>query len=212
MPEARLLVNEIYFTLQGEGARTGRHAVFCRFSGCNLWSGYEEDRDSAICDICDTDFVGTNGPGGGVFTCPEVLADAILAKWPMGQKDPYVVFTGGEPLLQLGEELIAACHKRYFEVAVETNGTIPVPPGVDWLTVSPKPGSVWVQKSGDELKLLYPIGIEPEGLETLPFDHFFLQPVDGPNIKANTEAAMQFCRQNHPWQLSLQTHKLMGLP
>jgi 7-carboxy-7-deazaguanine synthase (Cx14CxxC type) len=212
MPDTRLLVNETYFTLQGEGARTGRHAVFCRFAGCNLWSGHEKDRASAICKICDTDFVGTAGPGGGEFVCPEALADVILAKWPMGQQDPYVVFTGGEPLLQLGEELIAACHKRYFEVAVETNGTIPLPPGIDWICVSPKPGPEWVQQSGDELKLLYPIGIEPLGLETLSFDHFFLQPVDGPNIKENTEAAKQFCRLNHPWQLSLQTHKLMGLP
>ena len=212
MPDTRMTVNEIYFTLQGEGSRTGRHAVFCRFTGCNLWSGHEKDRASAICPICDTNFVGTDGAGGGEFTCVDALADAILARWPLGQRDPYVVITGGEPLLQLTEELVAACHERQFEVAVETNGTLPVPPGVDWICVSPKPGSDWLQKSGNELKLLFPLNLKPVGLELLPFDHFYLQPVDGPDIEQNTDLAKAYCRLHPPWKLSLQTHKLMGLP
>lgn len=212
MPSESFAVKEIYFTLQGEGARTGRHAVFCRFAGCNLWSGLEKDRASAICSICDTHFVGTDGAGGGVFACPEKLADAILARWPSGQHDPYVVFTGGEPLLQLNEELVAACHERHFEVAIETNGTRLPPAGVDWICVSPKEGTDWVLKSGDELKLLYPYKITPEGLTSLDFTYFFLQPVDGPNIKVNTEMTKAYCRLHPPWQLSLQTHKLMGLP
>lgn len=205
-------VNEIYFTLQGEGARTGRQAVFCRFAWCNLWSGYERDRANALCKICDTEFVGSEGPGGGVFSCPEKLADMIQSFWPSGQQDPYVVFTGGEPLLQLNEELVAACHKRQFEVAIETNGTIAVPVGVDWVCVSPKVESMWVQKTGDELKLLYPFNITPTGLLELNFRHFFLQPVDGENITRNTELTVAFCRANPPWQISLQTHKLMGIP
>jgi 7-carboxy-7-deazaguanine synthase len=212
MPSEPFTVKEIYFTLQGEGARTGRHAVFCRFAGCNLWSGLEKDRPSAICNICDTNFVGTDGPGGGRFECPEELADAIFERWPRGQQDPYVVFTGGEPLLQLSEELVAACHERLLEVAIETNGTLPVPVGVDWICVSPKAGCEWVQKFGDELKLLYPQPILPEGLTQLDFRHFFLQPVDGPDVKRNTELAKSYCRLNPPWQLSLQTQKLMGLP
>lgn len=205
-------VKELYFTLQGEGARTGRHAVFCRFAGCNLWSGLEKDRSDAICDICDTDFVGTEGAGGGRFVCPEQLAEAILSKWPSGQRDPYVVFTGGEPLLQLSEELVAACHRRHLEVAIETNGTLQVPAGVNWICVSPKAGCDWVQKSGDELKLLYPHRIPPDSLTELDFKYFFLQPIDGPDIKRNTELAKTYCRLHPPWQLSLQTHKLMGLP
>lgn len=212
MPASPFAVKEIYFTLQGEGARTGRHAVFCRFAGCNLWTGLEKDRAQSICDICDTNFVGTDGTGGGRFACPEILADSILARWPSGQKDPYVVFTGGEPLLQLNEELVAACHERSFEVAIETNGTLPVPAGVDWICVSPKAGSDWVLKSGDELKLLYPYRPTPDGLTVLDFTYFFLQPVDGPNVKVNTELAKAYCRLNPPWQLSLQTQKLMGLP
>jgi len=205
-------VNELYFTLQGEGDRTGRHAVFCRFAWCNLWSGLEKDRPTALCTICDTMFVGMKGPGGGVFNCPERLADAILAMWPSGQQDPYVVFTGGEPLLQLNEELVAACHERQLEVAIETNGTLPVPAGVDWICVSPKVTSMWVQKSGHELKLLYPFTIPPTGLTELDFEHFFIQPVDGADIKRNTELAVAFCADNPIWRVSLQTHKLMGMP
>lgn len=205
-------VNEIYFTLQGEGARTGRQAVFCRFAWCNLWSGREKDRASALCKICDTEFVGTDGPGGGMFSCPERLADTILSYWPSGQRDPYVVFTGGEPLLQLNEELVAACHKRHFEVAIETNGTVAVPAGLDWICVSPKVDTLWVQKSGDELKLLYPFEITPTGLLELDFRYFYLQPVYGKHIKRNTDLTIAFCRANPPWQISLQTHKLMALP
>ena len=205
-------VKEIYFTLQGEGVRTGRQAVFCRFTGCNLWTGHEEHRQDAICNFCDTDFVGTDGPGGGVFKTALQLADAIASKWPEGQLDPYVVFTGGEPLLQLTFELVAACHKRKFEVAIETNGTLPVPPGVDWVCVSPKPNSNWIVRQGDELKLVYPMEIKPEGLELLPFDYFLLQPMDGPDLKRNTELARAYCRTHQPWKLSLQTHKLMGIP
>lgn len=203
---------EMYFTLQGEGHRTGRQAVFCRFSGCNFWSGLEKDRRNAQCTICDTVFVGTGGPGGGLYDCPERLADAIVSLWPKGQQDPYVVFTGGEPLLQLDEELVAACHKRQFEVAIETNGSIPVPAGLDWICVSPKVESLWVQKSGDELKLLYPFVIAPTGLTELNFSYFFLQPVDGPEIKRNTDLTVAYCRTNPIWQVSLQTHKLMGMP
>ena len=204
-------VKEIYFTIQGEGARTGRHSVFCRFAGCNLWDGSEMRRQSSPCDFCDTDFVGTDGPEGGKYRCPELLADTILARWPRGQRDPYVVFTGGEPLLQLKEELVAACHKRQFEVAIETNGTLKVPVGVDWVTVSPKVVNGWVQKSGDELKMLYPFRIPSDGLTKLDFRYFYLQPIDGPDIQRNTDLAITYCRLNPPWQISLQTHKLMGL-
>ena len=212
MPSRPFSIYEMYFTIQGEGHRTGRQAVFCRFSGCNFWSGLEKDRASAQCTICDTLFVGTNGTGGGVYECPERLADAIYSLWPSGQQDPYVVFTGGEPLLQLNEELVAACHKRHFEVAIETNGSISVPPGVDWVCVSPKVTGLWVQKSGDELKLLYPFHISPTGLTDLNFEHFFIQPVDGADIKRNTELAIAYCRSNPTWRVSLQTHKLMGMP
>ncbi len=204
-------VKEIYFTLQGEGAHTGRGAVFLRFAGCNLWTGREQDRDSAICQFCDTDFVGTDGPGGGKFPDAEALADAVAKEWPGGGK-PYVVCTGGEPFLQLDETLIEALHARGFEVGVETNGSLPAPKGLDWICVSPKAGAALAQTSGDELKLVYPQpGREPATVEKLDFRHFFLQPMDGNQRAANTEAAIDYCLKHPLWRLSLQTHKLIGL-
>lgn len=209
-------VKEIYYTLQGEGAQTGRAAVFCRFAGCNLWSGREEDRVGAACDFCDTQFVGTDGPGGGKFTTADELAEAIALAWPAEQKDggtPYVVFTGGEPLLQLDEDLIKAVHARAFEAAIETNGTQPVPPGVDWVCVSPKANSDCVVCRGDELKLVYPQpDLAPETFADWEFRHFFLQPMDGPDRHANTERALAYCMAHPKWRLSLQTHKLLGIP
>ncbi|MDX2265561.1 MAG: 7-carboxy-7-deazaguanine synthase [Hyphomicrobiales bacterium] len=205
-------VKEIYVTLQGEGAQTGRAAVFLRFSGCNLWSGRESDRERAVCRFCDTDFVGTDGPGGGKFADAEALAEAVAVCWPGGGK-PYVVCTGGEPLLQLDAALIASLHAQRFEVAVETNGTLHAPHGLDWICVSPKAGTEIVQRSGSELKLVYPQpGAEPERFAGLDFAHFFLQPMDGPNQKANIEAAAAYCLAHPQWRLSLQTHKLIGLP
>ncbi len=207
-------VKEIYYTLQGEGAQAGRAAVFCRFAGCNLWSGREEDREKAICQFCDTDFVGTNGPNGGKFPAPEALAGAVLVQWPesSGGK-PLVVCTGGEPLLQLDKPAIEALHAVGFEVAVETNGTRPAPEGLDWVCVSPKIGADLVLKSGDELKLVYPqLGGEPEKFANLKFVHFFLQPMDGPRTAQNTKAAIAYCLKNPQWRLSLQTHKLTGIP
>ncbi len=204
-------VKEIYFTLQGEGAHTGRGAVFLRFAGCNLWTGREQDRDSAVCQFCDTDFVGTDGPGGGKFPDAGALADAVAREWPGGGK-PYVVCTGGEPFLQLDEALIGALHARGFEVGVETNGSLPAPKGLDWICVSPKAGAPLVQTSGDELKLVYPqTGREPTTVEKLDFRHFFLQPMDGNQRVANTEAAIAYCLKHPLWRLSLQTHKLIGL-
>jgi 7-carboxy-7-deazaguanine synthase len=207
-------VKEIYYTLQGEGAQTGRAAVFLRFAGCNLWSGREEDRASAACKFCDTDFVGTDGPGGGKFASPDALADAVAAKWPKGSRAaPYVVCTGGEPLLQIDRALIDALHARGFEIGVETNGTLLPPPGLDWICVSPKAGAEFVLTSGDELKLVYPQeGAEPERYADLVFRHFFLQPMDGPARAANTEAATAYCLSHPQWRLSLQTHKLIGIP
>jgi 7-carboxy-7-deazaguanine synthase (Cx14CxxC type) len=208
-------VKEIYYTLQGEGAHTGRAAVFCRFAGCNLWSGREADRASAICQFCDTDFADTNGPGGGKFESPNALAAAIEEKW-LGSDATgtrFVVCTGGEPLLQLDPPLIDALHARGFEIAVETNGTIAAPPGLDWICVSPKAGTALQQPTGDELKLVYPQpGAEPEAFESLSFRHFFLQPMDGPLRDANTQAALQYCLHHPRWRLSLQTHKLLGIP
>jgi 7-carboxy-7-deazaguanine synthase len=207
-------VKEIFYTLQGEGANTGTPAVFLRFAGCNLWSGREEDRANAVCRFCDTDFVGTDGTGGGKFSDADALADAVLAAWPRGvESHRFVVCTGGEPLLQLDAALLNALHERCFRVAIETNGTQPVPPGVDWLCVSPKAGAPLVVHRGDELKLVVPqAGAEPERFERLDFAHFFLQPMDGPERARNTELAVAYCRSHPRWRLSLQTHKLIGIP
>jgi 7-carboxy-7-deazaguanine synthase len=210
-------VKEIFYTLQGEGAQTGRPAVFCRFAGCNLWTGREEDREDAICRFCDTDFVGTGGPGGGKFASAAALAAAVAAAWPepAGPARRFVVCTGGEPLLQMDRELVEALHAVGFEVAVETNGTQEPPPGIDWLTVSPKAGADVVVRRGDELKLVYPqveATAQPQRFEELEFRHFFLQPMDGPAREANTAAALRYCLSHPRWRLSLQTHKLLGIP
>jgi 7-carboxy-7-deazaguanine synthase len=205
-------VKEIFFTLQGEGYHTGRAAVFCRFAGCNLWSGREADRASAVCTFCDTDFVGI-GPDGGRFTTPDTLADAVASRWAGDDHDArFVVCTGGEPLLQLDAPLVHALHARGFQVAIETNGTRLPPTGIDWICVSPKAGADLVLANGNELKLVYPqVGAEPEKFETLAFDHFFLQPMDGPALADNTSAAIRYCQQHSRWRLSLQTHKLLGI-
>jgi 7-carboxy-7-deazaguanine synthase len=207
-------VKEIFYTLQGEGANTGRAAVFCRFAGCNLWTGREDDRHDAVCQFCDTDFVGVDGPGGGRFASAAELANAVDAAWPehhSGRR--FVVCTGGEPLLQLDDSLVAALHHTKFEIAVETNGTVPPPAGIDWLCVSPKAGAELKVHEGDEIKLVFPqAGGEPERFEGLAFDHFFLQPMDGPAREANTAAALQYCLAHPRWRLSLQTHKLLGIP
>jgi 7-carboxy-7-deazaguanine synthase len=204
-------VREIFYTLQGEGARTGRAAVFCRFSGCNLWTGREADRPTAVCRFCDTDFVGV-GPDGGRFAAAEELAAAVRAAWPAGASDGYVVCTGGEPLLQLDDTAVAALHAEGFEVAIETNGTRAAPAGVDWTCVSPKAGAEVVLRRGDELKLVYPQEeAPPERFVDWEFDHFFLQPMDGPLLAANTAAAVRYCLAHPRWRLSLQTHKLLGL-
>jgi 7-carboxy-7-deazaguanine synthase (Cx14CxxC type) len=208
-------VKEIFYTLQGEGAQAGRAAVFCRFAGCNLWSGREVDRAAAICKFCDTDFVGVDGTGGGKFETAEALAAAIAQKWPQGSAHGrrFVVCTGGEPLLQLDPKFIAALHAHGFEIAVETNGTIAAPEGVDWLCVSPKAGAELVQRSGDELKLVFPqTGFDPGEFVSLGFKHFFLQPMDGPSRSLNTERAVAYCMQHPQWRLSLQTHKFLGIP
>jgi 7-carboxy-7-deazaguanine synthase len=205
-------VKELYYTLQGEGAQAGRAAVFLRFAGCNLWSGREEDRAGAVCTFCDTDFVGVDGPGGGRFADADALADAVAAQWPGGGK-PYAVCTGGEPLLQLDAALIDAFHARGFEVGVETNGTIAAPAGLDWICVSPKAAAPVVQTSGHELKLVYPQALaRPDRFEGLAFEHFLIQPMDGPDRDANTAAALAFVRANPRWRLSVQTHKMLGIP
>jgi len=205
-------VKEIFYTLQGEGAHAGRPAVFCRFAGCNLWSGLERDRAYAICDFCDTDFVGTDGPGGGKFRDADALADAVAAHWPGERGAPFVVCTGGEPLLQLDEAAVAAFHARGFTVAIETNGTRTPPAGVDWVCMSPKPGAPPVLTAGDELKLIYPQPkAPPDAYAHLAFRHFYLQPMDGPELEANTEAAVAYCMADPRWRLSLQTHKMLGL-
>jgi 7-carboxy-7-deazaguanine synthase (Cx14CxxC type) len=208
-------VKEIFFTLQGEGANTGRPAVFCRFSGCNLWTGREQDRHAAICKFCDTDFFGTNGTGGGKFTTPAALADAIATAWPqnaLALPTKFVVCTGGEPLLQLDEPLIRELHARGFTIAVETNGTQVVPPGIDWLCVSPKAGAPLAVSSGSELKLVFPQeSFDPRQFEDLRFDHFYLQPMDGPAVDRNTRLALEYCLTNPKWKLSIQTHKLLGI-
>jgi len=207
-------VKEIFYTLQGEGAQTGRAAVFCRFAGCNLWSGREADRADAICRFCDTDFADTNGPGGGKFASAVELTSAVAEKWPTGAGGrPFVVCTGGEPLLQLDAKLIEELHRRGFEIAVESNGTIAAPEGIDWLCVSPKAGAKLAQKAGDELKLVYPqAGAEPDMFEELPFRHYFLQPMDGPERDTNTRLALRYCMEHPAWRLSLQTHKVLGIP
>ncbi len=208
-------VKEIFYTLQGEGAHAGRPAVFCRFAGCNLWTGREADRASATCDFCDTDFVGTDGPGGGKFAVAADLARAVDAAWPAESEAArkFVVCTGGEPLLQLDADLLTALHEAGFKVAVETNGTQDPPRGLDWICVSPKAGAELRLRSGDELKLVYPqSGAEPAQFEGLDFRHFFLQPMDGPAREANTRAALAYCLGHPRWRLSLQTHKLLGIP
>jgi 7-carboxy-7-deazaguanine synthase len=205
-------VKEIYYTLQGEGAQTGRAAVFLRFAGCNLWTGREADRVDAICKFCDTDFVGTDGPGGGKFATADEVTRAVAAEWIGADNRKMVVCTGGEPLLQLDTPLIDMLHRAGFEIAIETNGTIAAPYGIDWICVSPKAGAPLVQRSGSELKLVYPQpAAPPHEFESLAFDHFFLQPMDGPDAAANTEAAAQYCLEHPRWRLSLQTHKLLGI-
>ncbi len=205
-------VKEIFYTLQGEGANAGRAAVFCRFSGCNLWSGREEDRSRAVCQFCDTDFVGV-GPDGGRFAKPDELADAVARAW-RGDDDTerFVVCTGGEPLLQLDGSLIASLKSRGFKVAIETNGTRIAPATIDWICVSPKAGAPLVQCSGDELKLVYPQpDALPEQFDTLSFDHFFLQPMDGPHIAEHTTVAIEYCMAHPRWRLSVQTQKILGV-
>ncbi|MGH9396873.1 MAG: 7-carboxy-7-deazaguanine synthase [Terriglobia bacterium] len=205
-------VKEIFYTLQGEGANAGRAAVFCRFAGCNLWSGREEDREDATCPFCDTDFVGTDGVGGGAFATAAALAQAIRSKWPDAGR-AFAVITGGEPLLQIDQSLVDELHRREIEVAVETNGTLEPPAGIDWVCVSPKAGAPLKLISGDELKLVYPQeGAQPEEFERLNFRHFFLQPMDGPDRAANTQLALDYCMKHPQWRLSLQTHKILGIP
>lgn len=206
-------VKEIFYTLQGEGAQTGRAAVFCRFAGCNLWSGHEVDRATALCAFCDTDFVGVDGPGGGRFPTPASLAEAIDECWPRdsgGAK--FVVCTGGEPLLQMDDDFVAALHHRDFEVAIETNGTRLPPNGIDWICVSPKANAELVLRAGDELKLIFPqSGAEPERFLGLEFTHFFLQPMDGPERERNTHAALRYCLEHPRWRLSLQAQKILRI-
>ncbi len=205
-------VKEIFYTLQGEGRNAGRAAVFCRFAGCNLWSGREEDRETATCKFCDTDFVGINGTGGGRIATARNLADAIAAAWAGDTANKLVVLTGGEPLLQVDAALVTALHTAGFEIAVETNGTISPPEGIDWLCVSPKAGAALAVERGDELKLVFPqAGAEPERFAALGFTHFLLQPMDGPDQVANTQAAVAFCMANPQWRLCLQTHKFLGI-
>lgn len=209
-------VKEIFYTLQGEGANAGRPAVFCRFAGCNLWTGREADRSHAVCQFCDTDFVGTDGPGGGSFKTAVALAGAVQAAWPAQSSaaaKPLVVCTGGEPLLQLDVEAIAALHGAGFEIAVETNGTLPAPPGLDWICVSPKADAPMALTAGDELKLVFPqAGAEPERFRGMAFRHFFLQPMDGADRVRNTALAVEYCMAHPEWRLSLQTHKMLGIP
>lgn len=226
-------VKEIFYTLQGEGAHAGRPAVFCRFAGCNLWTGFEKDRSSAVCQFCDTDFIGVNGPGGGKFASPEQLAQAIESAWTeraishdsgvegkvsvsdncLESKEPrYVVCTGGEPLLQLDEQLVDALHKVGFEIAIETNGTKQPPKGIDWICVSPKAGADFLLRTGDELKVVFPqAGLDLAELSATRFSHHFLQPMDGPSAAKNTQEAVKYCLENPRWKLSLQTHKMLGI-
>jgi 7-carboxy-7-deazaguanine synthase (Cx14CxxC type) len=207
------LVKTIYYTLQGEGHHAGRPAVFLRFAGCNLWSGRENDRAHAGCPFCDTDFVGTDGPGGGRYETPVTLAAAVARTWPSGDARRFVVCTGGEPLLQLDGPLIEALHELGFAVAIETNGTLPAPAGIDWTCVSPKAGAPLVQRSGDELKLVFPQeGATPEMYADLAFRHFSLQPLDGAERERHTRLAVEYCLSHPQWRLSLQTHKYLGIP
>jgi 7-carboxy-7-deazaguanine synthase (Cx14CxxC type) len=208
-------VKEIFYTLQGEGANAGRPAVFCRFAGCNLWSGREADRATAACRFCDTDFVGTDGTGGGRFADSGALARAVASSWPDGAAATrrFVVCTGGEPLLQLDAALIGALHEQGFTIAVETNGTLPAPEGLDWICVSPKAGTELALRAGDELKIVIPQdGLDPTDYEGLDFRHFLVQPMDGPDLARNTEAAWRYCLEHPHWRLSLQTHKILGIP
>lgn len=208
-------VKELFYTLQGEGANAGRPAVFCRFSGCNLWSGREQDRAKAICQFCDTDFIGTDGPGGGKFKSAQELAQAIAKAWPSDahRSRPMVVCTGGEPLLQVDRELIDAIHEQGFEIAVETNGTQEAPQGLDWICVSPKADAPLVQTSGHELKLVYPQALAmPERFVELDFQSFYLQPMDGPDVAQHTIDAVNYCLEHPQWRLSLQTHKILNIP
>lgn len=206
-------VKELFLTLQGEGAQTGSRAVFLRFAGCNLWTGLERDRERAICQFCDTDFVGMDGPGGGRFADADALAQAVATAWGHGVEHRLVVCTGGEPLLQLDEPLIAALRARGFRIAVESNGTVEAPAGIDWLCISPKAGAETVQRRGDELKLVFPQpGLLPELVADWDFRHFFVQPMDGPASQENIAAAIAHCLQHPQWRLSLQTHKLTGIP
>ena len=206
-------VKEIFYTLQGEGTHAGRPAVFCRFSGCNLWSGREEDRPTAVCNFCDTDFVGTNGTLGGKYPSASALAKEIASLWPPSDdENRFVVLTGGEPMLQIDSTLIECLHKENFFIAVETNGTIKPPPGIDWLCVSPKGGSKLALTGGDELKLVFPqVGLDPADFEHLSFHNFMLQPMDMVNAKNNTQLVIEFCKLNPRWKLSLQLHKLIGI-
>jgi 7-carboxy-7-deazaguanine synthase len=204
-------VKELFYSLQGEGVNAGKPAVFCRFAGCNLWSGREEDRASAVCKFCDTDFVGTDGTHGGKFETPAALAAAVDRLWPGGGAK-FVVLTGGEPALQADVPLVAALHERGFAVAVETNGTLPLPSGLDWICVSPKAGTELKVRSGNELKLVYPqAGAAPADYEALDFAHFLLQPMDGPLLRANMESSAAYCMAHPRWRLSLQTHKVIGI-
>lgn len=206
-------VKEIFYTLQGEGANAGRAAVFCRFAGCNLWSGREQDRRAAVCDFCDTDFVGTDGDGGGKYADARLLVEAILAAWQGSDEERFVVLTGGEPALQIDEALIDALHAQGFTIAVETNGTLPLPAGLDWICVSPKAGTDLAQTSGDELKLVYPqAGLAPESLLGLDFPRRYLSPMDGPQLAENTAAAVAYVKAHPVWRLSVQTHKRIGIP
>lgn len=205
-------IKEIFYSLQGEGAHSGRPAIFCRFAGCNLWSGREQDRDSAVCDFCDTDFIGTDGNNGGKFSDAETLVKFLTRLWPKDMTHRYVIFTGGEPALQLDDALIEACHAADFEIAIETNGTKPLPDGIDWICVSPKADAELVITSGDELKLVYPQRLAmPERFESLAFQHFYLQPMDGPLREIHTRDTVQYCMDHPRWKLSLQTHKLLGI-
>ena len=205
-------VKEIFYTLQGEGLRAGRPAVFCRFAGCNLWSGREEDRSSAICQFCDTDFIGTEGTLGGKYSSSDELASLIASQWPTNKKNRYVVLTGGEPLLQVDSALIEALHKNEFEIAVETNGTIVPPAGIDWVCVSPKAGAEWILKTGQELKLVYPQPrLMPQDISITGFENYLLQPMDNLHQNRNTIEAINYCQSNPEWRLSVQTHKILEI-